>query len=179
MAPKVGHKFNFSAEFLRLRGERIRAAKTGKFGTPEERFWSKVKKSDESSDGCHLWIGAKDEHGYGMFRPHGRSKSGVRANRFSLELKLGRPLKEGLKSLHTCDNPPCVRWKHLYEGTSLNNATDRGDRERVHSVLNVNQVLDARQRYADGERVVDIAKSLGFKYTTMYQVVKRKNWKRL
>jgi hypothetical protein len=184
VAPKIGHKFNFSAEFLRRRGARIRAAKTGKQGTPEERFWRKVNKCDESTDGCHVWIGASDDHGYGMFRPYGRGKSSVRASGFSLELKLGRPLKDGFKALHTYDNPPCVRWEHLYEGTSLDNATDRGDSGRTaigenngRTILDIPTVIEIRRRHALGESAAELARWARCSTGAVYSIVKRDNWK--
>lgn len=186
MAPRIGHKFNFSAEFLRRRGERIRDAKTGKQGTPEERFWRKVKKCDESTDGCHLWIGSTDDAGYGMFRPHGRGESAVRAHSFSLELKLGRPLHVGLKSLHTCDNPPCVRWEHLYEGTPLDNATDRKVRGRSavgeragRAVLDDNRVREMRTRYDAGETIASLSRWARCSYGAAHSAVKRFSWKHL
>lgn len=48
--------------------------------TPEERFWSKVKKSD----GCWEWQGARTKHGYGVF---GVTPTDTRfAHRYAVEI---------------------------------------------------------------------------------------------
>jgi hypothetical protein len=51
-------------------------------------------------------------------------------HRWSLEKKLGRPIGEGLFSLHSCDNPPCFNPDHLREGTKADNSRDRVIRGR-------------------------------------------------
>jgi hypothetical protein len=73
--------------------------------------------------GCQEWPLGKFNDGYG-----GVSIGGVRgtqkAHRVSLSLKLGRPLRENMLALHTCDNKGCVCRDHLYEGTHSQNSMD-------------------------------------------------------
>lgn len=47
----------------------------------------------------------------------------LRVSRFLLEKHLGRPIKDGLYALHTCNNTRCVRVGpgHIYEGTQQDN----------------------------------------------------------
>lgn len=82
--------------------------------TPEERFWSKVRKSD-APDGCWMWMGGKTKGGYGVFRV-GSILDGTRrqigAHVFACELAHG-PLKLGEEAHHVCRNHACVRGDHL------------------------------------------------------------------
>lgn len=115
---------NLDPAMLARRGANISIAKTGAFGSIEERFWTKVRKTDT----CWLWTASTDDPGYGMFRPHGRRGDAQRAHIWIVEQTLGRAIVDGLFVCHTCDNPPCVRFEHLYEGTPQDNADDRDGR---------------------------------------------------
>lgn len=87
--------------------------------TAEDRFWSKVKKSDDP-DGCWEWQTHLSNKGYGFFSYHGKN---VGAHRRSYEMAYGE-IKDGLHVLHTCDNPPCIRPDHLKLGTMADNVKD-------------------------------------------------------
>jgi hypothetical protein len=76
--------------------------------TAQERFWSKVKKTNT----CWNWIGAKS-NGYGRFREKNKS---LAAHRFSLKLH-GIKLIKGLHVDHLCRNPACVNPEHLEQVT--------------------------------------------------------------
>jgi hypothetical protein len=100
-----------------------KAAMTLKAKNPlEKRFWSRV----EITEGCWLWMGWRDDDGYGFIWVNGRNE---RAHRVALRLILGKEI-DAENVCHTCDNPPCVRPDHLYEGTVLSNARDREQRGR-------------------------------------------------
>ena len=93
----------------------------------EERFWSKVEKTDT----CWLWRGTHIK-GYGMFRIDNRRQ---RATRVSLRLA-GIVVPKGLIVCHHCDTPACVRPDHLYIGTQMQNIADRERRgHNYHSNL--------------------------------------------
>ena len=98
----------------------------------EERFWTKVSKSD----GWWEWSGGQHVAGggfiYGVFyirngRGNGRQ---IKAQRYALQLKLGRPLRAGFFACHTCDNPLCVRPDHLFEGSPRDNSHDMAAKGR-------------------------------------------------
>jgi len=82
--------------------------------TIEERFWSKVEKTD----GCWIWIAGIRTDGYGEFHPI-RTKT-VMAHRFSYELIKGN-IPAGLTLDHLCRNRPCVNPDHLEPVTLTEN----------------------------------------------------------
>ena len=87
-----------------------------------ERFWSKVLKTPT----CWIWIATRNTTGYGQFSLFGKL---VVAHRVSYELSKG-PIPTGLRVLHHCDNPPCVRPSHLWLGTQKMNMEDASSKDR-------------------------------------------------
>lgn len=73
--------------------------------TDEERFWSKVRKTDT----CWLWTGKPNGAGYGRFCYDYKI---VRAHRYSYELAAG-PIPEGMEIDHQCHVELCVNPDHL------------------------------------------------------------------
>ena len=88
-------------------------------GTPEERFWAKVRKGDP--DECWIWIASKGGHGYGTFRAD--KDTVTKAHRFSWELHNGK-IPKGMMVLHRCDIPLCVNPAHLFIGNHTDNMQD-------------------------------------------------------
>jgi len=75
---------------------------------------------------CIPFGGVKNKGGYGILAAaaHGSRL----AHRAALAEKLGRPVRGN--ALHHCDNPPCIKPEHLYEGSTIDNVEDRVSRAR-------------------------------------------------
>jgi hypothetical protein len=87
--------------------------------TLEERFWAKVYKTH----GCWFWIGSTNQCGYGLFGIGGSGHTMV-AHKVHWIIIAKRKLAAGMKLLHKCDTPGCVRLGHLFVGTPLDNMQD-------------------------------------------------------
>lgn len=151
--------------------------------SPVERFWARVNQSGE----CWLWTGQRI-HGYGRLRlrtPEGRDRY-IPAHRVSWELANG-PIPPGLRVLHRCDVPACVRPEHLFLGTPTDNVADmvakgrqqRGDHAAL-AKLTAAQVLEIRRLVASREATqAELARRYGVKPGTISSVVLRTTWRHL
>ena len=90
------------------------------------RFWENVT-IGETDDHCHVWNAHVNQKGYGRLHVGGRN---IMAHRFAWVLKQGT-IPDGYIICHSCDNPPCVNWRHLWIGTHADNIRDR-DRKGRH-----------------------------------------------
>lgn len=79
----------------------------------EERFWSKVDKTDT----CWLWTAAKNNHYYGVFTINGKN---YLSHRVSYEMLVGQ-IPEGLHLDHLCRVTNCVNPAHLEPVTHKEN----------------------------------------------------------
>jgi hypothetical protein len=96
----------------------------------EDRFWSKVNKTDS----CWNWTSSIVGNGYGgLFSGTKKQRKSLRAHRFSYELHNG-VIPEGLFVLHKCDNRLCVNPEHLFLGDSTDNMRDCAAKGRVITI---------------------------------------------
>lgn len=148
-----------------------------------ERFWEKVSKCE--GDGCWLWTGSQDDHGYGRISTR-RGQSPRLATRVAWEIEHGS-LDPAAKVLHTCDNPPCVRPSHLFLGTQKANIDDciakgrhaRG-RMQPHAILTESLVLELRRRYEQENRrrgiIAQMSRETGISSRTLASMLSGKRW---
>jgi hypothetical protein len=84
--------------------------------TLEERFWSKVEKTET----CWEWTGNRSIHGYGRIYRDGALRF---AHRYSIELSTGRAPTLAID--HMCHVKHCVNPGHLREVTTKQNMENR------------------------------------------------------
>jgi hypothetical protein len=85
----------------------------------------------EPNSGCHLWLGAVWDDGYGRISLKGRLR---RVCRVALAAYNGGKLPNGVLALHRCDQPTCINPDHLYAGTAAQNFADMRARGRFNPV---------------------------------------------
>jgi hypothetical protein len=151
---------------------------------PMNRFWSKVNQDGPVhpvlGTACWLWVGALNSKGYGCFGFEGHVVLAHRMAWFLAAKKWPEPM-----ALHQCDNRPCVRFDHLFEGDQQDNVDDRGQKGRsacgtkVNSAsLSPDDVLAARQLFAEGGVTkAELAKYFGVGRTTMRYLLIGRTWK--
>ena len=145
--------------------------------TPEERFWSYVKKNNS----CWEWIGNRQRFGHGNMNINGIGL--CLAHRISWVLHRGE-IPDGLCVLHHCDSPSCVNPDHLYVGTISDNNWDREIRHRRNVRADRNpraklrwpQVREIRRRF-DGTNTAGLAREFAVNSGTIWFIVRNLTWK--
>lgn len=143
-------------------------------------LWRHVAKSE----GCWLWTGATKGRGYGHFSRRGRWFA---AHRVSFELAFG-PIPTGLRVLHRCDVPACVRPDHLFTGTGKDNYQDMvskgrnsspGAKRNGHAKVGPEQVLLIRARVRKGERKAVLAAEFNLSKSALGKLIRGDTWSKL
>lgn len=140
----------------------------------------KFNRFTRRTDGCWLWVGTRDNWGYGLVRYEGRST--FKAHRASWLLHRG-PLTPGMWVLHSCDNPACVNPEHLRLGNHQQNIDDMVSRRR-----HAHGTRGAKAKVTDADVLAirastESAKALAARYSVspaaIYSILRRKSWKHL
>lgn len=160
-----------------------------------DRFWSLVDRIG-GEDACWLWIG-KSFHtfGYGLFRLPSL-QNWVHAHRFLYFVTNG-DIPNGLFVCHNCptgDNPRCVNPRHMFLGTSGDNARDR-ERKGRHphpptwagigelnpkAKMTDRLVVEARTRYAHGGiSQAQLGREYGMSQAMMNKIILSRHWSHL
>jgi hypothetical protein len=136
------------------------------------RFWNKVKIIPEAnSDACWEWQGGTMPNGYGV-ASIGESKTQL-AHRFAASLS--QDIKNQIVR-HKCDNPLCVRPDHLEVGTQQENISDMINKERKHTKLYRQAVLDIRTKQLSRP---EYALKYGVTIGTIGDVQRRQVWRHI
>jgi len=147
-------------------------------------FYERVLIPGES--GCMLWVGAKDEHGYGKLFIPKNGKSYIRAHRYSYALYYG-VYDASMFVLHKCDNPSCVAPGHLFLGSQKDNNLDRHVKGRsknifkkgeghVNATTSANEVFLIKGLLEHGHKGVDISRYLGVSTNVVSAIKTNKTW---
>lgn len=158
--------------------------KNGRLLTDGERIAFYFSNLPSTPSGCMDWQWGRTGEGYGRLRFQGRP---FQAHRVAYILRHG-PIPDGASVLHSCDNRVCCNPDHLFLGSHQDNMTDmrrkgraRGARgERQHTArLTAADVLDIREKFAAGVRIIDIARQRGLHKSHVGQIVHRDIWKHI
>ena len=158
--------------------------------TIQERFWSKVEKTNK----CWFWMAGSVQSPrggrYGVFSIGKKIKY---AHRISWELEKDEiPL--GMQVNHICHNTLCVRLSHLYLGTQKDNMRDMqlaGRDNYVHpsipgrkgeqsnlAKLTTNGIKEIRNKYLIGNITQkQLAEEYRSTQTNIGLIVRRETWK--
>ncbi len=146
------------------------------------RFEQYADRSAASTNACHPWReDRRNKAGYGMFSHGGNNRY---AARLMLATKLGRALRDDEQTRHTCNNPPCVNWRHLLPGDGADQHGDRRDagtdpsgEKNGRAKLTWPAVHSIRARYLTGEVTQDeLAREHGVSQVAISQIVQHKTW---
>lgn len=130
--------------------------------------------------GCWNWTGPIDVGGYGRAKFDGEES---KAHRLSYVAFVGE-LAESVLACHHCDNRACINPTHLFKGTDSDNQADmtakgrgRVGRKNGRAKLTPANVWAIRADYT-GKRgdLARLSRAYGVAPSTVYAVVRRKNW---
>lgn len=159
-----------------------------------ERFWPKVQVV-EDDNACWLWMAARDTRGYGrlyLYTDQDGKKHWTGAHRVAYALSHD-DLTDELDVCHTCDNPPCVRFDHLFLGTMADNMRDCAAKHRqvfqrhperaprgarnARTKLTEAQVVEIRARLAAGEPALRLAPLFSVSPSMVLNIKHRRWWR--
>lgn len=149
-------------------------------GLVEDRRISMAANIIIADNGCWLWSGSLNHHGYGKI---GIQWESYRVHRIIWMLVHGW-IPRRVKVCHDCDAPPCCNPAHLFAGTQLDNLKDmrakgrhsRGEKVAQH-VLTENKVRELRVRRARGESVLALVPISGIGIRALYRVLSGERWR--
>jgi Mor family transcriptional regulator len=133
--------------------------------------------------GCLEWTGSRNNDGYGHLKCNGYMFQAHRVAYF-----LHYKFIDDRKVLHTCDNPPCVNWEHLYLGTNKENYDDMHKRNRVASLkgtnnprakLNDKLIIEIINKFKPGMRYQELADEYQVTAALIGQIIRGDIWKHI
>lgn len=145
-------------------------------------FAGRIDKARE----CWVWTGPCTKDGYGWTRLDGVT---FYLHRLSYAAHVGEIELDKPYVLHSCDNPPCCRPKHLFLGTIADNNRDAFRKGRMRlpcvtgesngaAVLTRDQVEMIRSRYvAGGVFQKQLADEFGVSQAAISKITRGEHWR--
>lgn len=145
-----------------------------------ERFWPRI--SVRGASECWPILGYRTKFGYAQIWSEGTKKR-LYMHRVAWELHFG-PIPEDMCVCHSCDNASCCNPAHLFLGTIADNNRDMREKGRnphgeTHpcAKLTAARVLQARQRFAAGERgTARMAAEFGVSQASLARAIVGDTW---
>jgi hypothetical protein len=159
-----------------------------------ERFWEKIDKQgplpsaksvqvwpDIAGTRCWEWTGSLSTSGRGQIEIEGIAKN---ASRIAWFLETGVLPKQ--EACHKCDNPKCVRFSHLFDGSHLQNMQDMAAKGRanptkgeqhVNSKLTELKVRSIRRSISQGSTNALLANKYKVCRSTIQSIKTSRTWK--
>lgn len=134
---------------------------------------------------CWEWIGCFSGN-YGNWNSGRRHLGDVSAHRISWKLKHGKIPKSKPCVMHKCDNPKCVRPKHLKLGTAEANSKDMYAKDRDANRKGENhgrckttekQVIHILKLISKGYSLISISNYLGIPEGRISDINRGASWK--
>jgi hypothetical protein len=135
--------------------------------------------------GCWIWQGARQAHGYGCVSRSGKQ---VRVHRLVAEKFYG-PIPRGMDVMHLCDRPACCNPVHLRIGSRSDNMQDCSSKGRHKrsggakpgaangaSKLTDEKVSALRQRRREGATIAQLEQEFGVSEGTIRPALYGKTW---
>ena len=144
-----------------------------KKGFTKQDFYDKLTPNGD----CLEWTLGKHRQGYGLTKYKDKM---VTTHRLAMMIE-GNDI-DGWHVLHSCDNPPCCNPAHLRLGThkeNMEDRSDRGNRRNYSKTLTVEQILEIREKHANGIRGIDMSKEYDVSKATISCIVNRVTWKNI
>lgn len=163
-----------------------------------DRFWAKVDKNGPvpahrpELGPCWVWTASTDGHGYGTIREAGRGSRLLKAHRVGWILQNGA-IDDDVLVLHKCDNPPCVRGGHLFDGSQSDNIRDAAAKGRLvfqahpelcprgehasSAKLTAADVEELRRLRGEGWTQVRLAKRFGVTQANVSAILTGQTWR--
>ena len=160
-----------------------------------ERLWFYLPKGNP--DECWIWTGPminakRKGGGYGqiIIKKNGKLYY-YTAHRVSWTVNRG-PIPDGMEVLHSCDNPPCGNYYHLFLGTQVDNVRDAVQKGRMKgretsakgmnhylTRLTDDKVLEIRRLRRDGLKLKEIAARFDLTVQHVSKITRRVAWRHL
>lgn len=170
----------YNVASLRRRGERpARRRAPGMSKTEIVRYEAALAVPEGE---CRITTAHLSAKGYGHVGIGGKHRY---LHRMTLEVEIGRDLRDGEQANHTCHRRNCINPRHIYVGTQDDNMTDMVRAGRSPDMtggrnpaarLTPDDVREARRLCSDGVTQREVADLLGVSFPAINKIITGRTW---